>query len=100
MRWQFYCGSERSTYASGTASPSVLSLAFLTWLDGREVNKISRRDELAGFLANHSDLTRRELAGLLGTFYFDSSADESELHFKYENEPIRIVQEISVPRVE
>jgi hypothetical protein len=93
MRWQFYRGAERSTYASGSELSGVLSLAFLTWLDGRDVNDISDTAGLAGFLAHHSDLSRRELAGLLGTFHFPFPTEDDEFDFRHKDEQIRIVRE-------
>jgi hypothetical protein len=83
MRWGFSYDGEESTYAIGSDSASVLSLAFLTWLDGRDVNKIDDPSGLAGFLACHSDLSRRELAGLLGTFSFPTPSSETQFEFEY-----------------
>jgi hypothetical protein len=75
----------------------VLSLAFLTWLDGRDVNEISDTAGLAGFLAHHSDLSRRELAGLLGTFHFPTPDRLDEFSFQYKNEQLRISREAALP---
>lgn len=68
--WYFFAPGEGWTraYACGhESSGSSLSLAFLTWLEGLDVDRIKNTSALAGFLVSHSDLSRREIMGLLGT---------------------------------
>lgn len=88
-RWEFWRDEHHYSMARGKNSDAVLALAFLNWLDGRDVSEINKPSALAGFLAAHSDLSRRELAGLLGTFRFEPPSG-TELEFSYQGERIWI----------
>jgi hypothetical protein len=90
MRWEFVHDSTRAAYASGTDSPSVLELAFLTWLDGRDVRNISNPGSLAAFLAHYSTLTHRQLAGLLGSVGMAPVRHATEFNFRYQDEPVTL----------
>lgn len=90
MEWRFQRAADRYGMASGSDSEAVLSLAFLGWLNGADVNEIDDPAGLAGFLSRHSDLTRRELAGLLGTFEFPAPESRTALEFEYAGETVRV----------
>lgn len=81
------------TMAAGDDSAHVLALVFLRWMDKRPLGELESPGRLAGFLVAYSNLSRREVAGLLGTLKRASVPDGYDLTFELGGDRVRVHRE-------
>lgn len=93
--WRFDHLNADDVYAmaSGDDSAHVLTLVFLRWMDERPMRNLANPGRLAGFLVAHSELSPREVAGLLGTLKRAAVPDDYGMTFEFDGAPVRVHRE-------